>query len=33
VEEAPQPLVTGPVARSIDRLVVLPEELLAFSAW
>ena len=31
VEEAPQPLVTGRVVRSVDRLVALAEELLVLS--
>lgn len=31
VEESPQPLVTRRVMRGIDRLVILPKELLAFS--
>jgi hypothetical protein len=31
VEETPQPLVTGQIVRAIDRLVILAEELLAFS--
>ncbi len=31
MEEMPQPLAIGRIVRSIDRLVVLAEELLTFS--